>query len=955
MLSELASKLAGFQSRLEAHFLALAAVRKAAGLSTFAIEHGLSADELSTVAAELKASLNVCGVFYKHWLLWVVYAAELGYDYDGLEYWPYLEAKTPGWRRDSGNRSRLKSYFLRFERDYAGFLPVGPWAEQFSIISRPIAHAILPRDLQQQLARLLWEQRYLVARFVGQPPAQVGAFLKAYSHGSSRLLNFLQNEELAGRVVLALLENDGTRTENFIAEGTFQRILKDLESTRNAARWLKDARTVVERARVRLEGPPRTTPDGSGRTTQSRGNGLAVVVPSIKPRLRLRNQADGTWMAILDLPSFEDVASLRPEVASFLKTTRFTIPAVGNTWYPRGSLLQAQRRKLTNWPAPGKSVIKLDAWSAEVNHLIQSECRISAATQWLFKIGSDGDAPEVLGGSVRPGEQYVLVRTSDAPADDGFSAFDKVNVDCGGVVAIAVHVPANASDELWKRLAAVGLSVERAVKVWPVGIPPVQWDGETSAEWFADDVVSLALRCEGRFRELVVKTNGKELRVAHPGEAVQFLTLGRLPEGVHSVCFAGEYDGLDGAGRLRSSGGKLEFNIRIRRRRGWTPGTSAHSGLIVNTVPHEPSLDAVLSGQAVAHVAGPAGRRVRCAVSLKTASDEQLGEVELGSPVLPVLASDWSAMLSEHGGRQLDPEILHQASAAYLVVDGGELGQAAVRLRHLVSPIRWQARGSKAIEIKVINDSATDSELGICYASFRAPTQFDSLTLGESWSPVSTPGLYVAASGADSGAIVVNPPVKLTSLSQLAERIELPGALNSGAQVIQLLEHIALWSRARTAGPLAQQKRQLAVQAMERQLAATMCGLDWVDAEAAFEVNRDASVLERGHERRLLSFAIAISKVSTQIYSDNVEDSRKALLGPALLYQICGDETLCEASLRLFGAPAEFHRHYGSKSLSLLDHLVKCRPLLRAARHAAILVGDRARQFALGWPHDFSH
>lgn len=86
-------------------------------------------------------------------------------------------------------------------------------------------------------------------------------------------------------------------------------------------------------------------------------------------------------------------------------------------------------------PACGKPAIKLDAWSAEVNHLIQSECRINAATQWLFKIGRDGDAPEVLGGCVRSGEQYVLVRMSDAPADDGFKAFDKEKIACGGVVA----------------------------------------------------------------------------------------------------------------------------------------------------------------------------------------------------------------------------------------------------------------------------------------------------------------------------------------------------------------------------------------------------------------------------------------------------------------------------------------------------------------------------------------
>src|SRR3712207_7713201 len=47
-----------------------------------------------------------------------------------------------------------------FKRQFAGATPSGRWAEHFSIIAWPITHAILPRDLQQQLARILYDLRH---------------------------------------------------------------------------------------------------------------------------------------------------------------------------------------------------------------------------------------------------------------------------------------------------------------------------------------------------------------------------------------------------------------------------------------------------------------------------------------------------------------------------------------------------------------------------------------------------------------------------------------------------------------------------------------------------------------------------------------------------------------------------------------------------------------------------
>ena len=101
-----------------------------------------------------------------HWLLWVVYATELGYDYDGDEYWHHFD----NGRRGGGTeavRSQLRTWFSKFRLTYHGVKPSGPWAEWFSFIAWPITHAILPRYLQWQFAKTLYDLRY---RLVSSKP-----------------------------------------------------------------------------------------------------------------------------------------------------------------------------------------------------------------------------------------------------------------------------------------------------------------------------------------------------------------------------------------------------------------------------------------------------------------------------------------------------------------------------------------------------------------------------------------------------------------------------------------------------------------------------------------------------------------------------------------------------------------------------------------------------------------
>src|SRR5205814_1568777 len=126
-------------------------------------------------------------------------------------------------------------------------------AEHFSIISWPITHAILPCDLQRQLARILYELRHSFSAELFESPANLGDFIAARSwNATSRFQNLAQNKLLLGQIAVALLLQGSFGTGGLIYPATLDRIGKDLDRERRAREWLRGARRYArERAQIR--------------------------------------------------------------------------------------------------------------------------------------------------------------------------------------------------------------------------------------------------------------------------------------------------------------------------------------------------------------------------------------------------------------------------------------------------------------------------------------------------------------------------------------------------------------------------------------------------------------------------------------------------------------------------------------------------------------------------------
>ncbi|HZR75126.1 hypothetical protein [Bradyrhizobium sp.] len=823
-----AATLDDWQKRLEAHFAALAKARRAKGLPVFAIEHGLGSDERSSLGKLLNRSLGGREQPGRFWLVWVVYAAEQGYEYDGDEYWTTFERRTPEWR-DHVDRRTLRLWFRRFHEKYAGLKPTGPWAEWFSIIAWPISHALLPRDLQSQLARALYQWRYQLAKMLGGDPAKIGRFLASTSGDApSRFRNFLEQEEIAGRIVMALLGGQTEAVAQFILPITLERIVEDLQKAGAARAWLRDARQTVER--LQFKGTTRHLPDGIGRSTVPRV-GESASHPYIRPALTLRRTAPGEWKVWAELPTLRPIADLSLDLSAYLRRARCSVLGSPGQLPPGWLMLGDQRRVLAAWPPSHQPLVQFTDPPPILAQLLTADGCITNGPIWLFRVAADGLAHEIIGRMVRPGESYVLV--SNAPIAMG-PIGTSVTVLATGVTAIGFELPQHLSEDAMTALRALGLGVGQSIRIAPAGLEARRWDGEGFAEWMEGESPCLSLEADHSIESYRVRLDGGfPLEVLGNEGSPVFLKLTDLDVGRHTVSV--EARSRIGDATKTATG---YIALTIRPPQPWIAGTTSHSGLAITADPAEPSLDQFWEGEVSIQALGPAQQQVRICVELLNAAGDVLAIEQVATLSLPVTSDTWFRALAAFLKKESDPWAYLSAASGRLVIDGETSGSWRLPLQRDVAPLRWVwHRGVNRTALRLIDDHGGDDPVLAQFFSFAQPANpriLDSKELEADFCPTGQGGLCVASYGDRCEALVVSMPQTLDSLSGLVIEPEI--ALGTGAEdpIRHLCRMMELWKRAKLVGPLVSPRRLSVINAFQRALAALVLGSDWAAAEAHY-------------------------------------------------------------------------------------------------------------------------
>jgi hypothetical protein len=949
-----ASSLEHLQASVERHFDKLATERRAMGLPVFALEHGLSKTQVNDLSQGLRRHIVFGGKLSTLWLLWVVYATELGYDFDGEEYWQSYERRTPQWTDEPHRRQALRLFFERFELKFGGPTPTGPWARQFSIIAWPITHAVLPRDLQSQMARTLFESRHEIAEAAGQAATLLGGLIAHRAEGaSSRFRNFLEQEELAGRIAMALLFPDADELEKVLIPSTLTRIVADLEASWESKSWLNEARKIAKEVQIRLSF--KRSADGlKARRADNRESLEIAEAKCVAPTVSLRRTNGGTWQGFIEVPSFAGWARANPMIDALVRRSRCKVKGTEDVWHNRRWLLfGAQEQRILEWPASSTPWIRFEERDEETVRLIDDECRVSARP-WLFQVDDDGRAYQLNWKSVKPGKTYIIVHSGEFEPNELLAP---ATLDVKGGVALVLSVPAQATEFSIRLLGQLGLSAARTLNVWPAGLPALGFGDDEVLEWSARLPLTLGVEHHETCDAFTLQIDGEGTTFKTAGRTISFVELGRVPPGVHQISVAVSYRAADGTTRLRTQATQRSFLLAVRSPVAGLTSRRHAPVLVITPDPPNPSLDAMMSGLASCTVHGPRGRMVTFSLELMNGAGEVIHREVLGPLELPVDHAAWRKLVNERDVADTLGEPYFKASSGQLVIDGHDLGKTAVPLKHSMSPVRWHiTRNQRKVRLNVVDDTDHSEPVRAYYAGFHQPSRLSAAWDGPQATSIDVEnggGLYVATVDGHRSSILVNaPPTKMSLVDWKRSAPTLTPHLSNGQQVSELLFWIRDWTDARLFGPFAEHQRNTVLREMHRQLYASLCGIAWANAELAFKDTEGAQAAREVLESSVWknpSFAIGLTRQAETIVTSSLDETCRHLLDHVAPYSICNDPRLCALALRIAIAPETFVDSSGANACGQIDEIVGQKTLLKATRLLALVLGARAQLLACDW------
>ena len=925
------------QDNLLTHFRTLAEDRENSGFPVFALEHGLNREKIKLIRGLLRSRIQKRKRLAPHWLLWAIHASEAGYDYEGDEYWPSFEKQTPNWQYS--DRPKVTGWFQKFQKTFNGVEPSGPWAENFSIIAWPITHALLPRYLQRQFARLLFDVRYHLIS-ASLDAVSIGRLLAAHSsHTSTRVRVFLEQEELTGQIVAGLLQGDSVNTNALIHPPTLNRIVADLERVRSSREWLNETRRVV---RDRFKGIGRGTYPlpSHGSPVDSHGSDLPDNLRFvIRPDLFLRHNRNGTWSALLQLKSLRPIAAKSSGLRVFLDGTRCRLNGAPD-WKPTGWLLSGNRTgAIKRWPDSDTPLICFERANPLMNHLLEAEYRLTKGPIWLFRIGNDGIARRSASLTVRPGKDYVVATTESPP--NNLSEGASCIVECEGVHAFRLAVPSQVPADFTARLSEIGIDVSRAIQISPAGLPGRGWDGDGSMEWLTTESPCFRIDPDHPLDTLSFRLDdGPEQVVATaPLGNPTFVRLPPLASGSHLLTVrARRSSTLDGA--VTTPAAKGFAKLAVRDPEPWTPGVASHPGLIVIQDPLDASLDIFWRNELNLSVNGPKGFTVRVSLKLYTADGRpSLCDAVSDSMALPIMPDTWRSTFAKYLKSEHRAWKYLEATSCTLEIIGETLGTCVLNFEHDPSPIRWSLTSRKnQTFVRLIDDSGLhENAPDIEFFSMDRPlvgVPLNAETAREEVQVTPPGGLYLARHPPFMDAAVVSPSSaqKLRDLGVKPD-VHVSAGAPAVRQAFDILRH---WHNARHAGLLADIRRGKVRECIFNAIFISICGRNWARAEKDF-VKRPCSagtleILRNLVDKRTL-FGHRVARLGAQVESEEAVAAR--FTAEAGRLHISQDRNLCYFALR-----------FASRRDDVLDRqlpddgvskLIDTPALLRGARLVSLL------------------
>ena len=621
----------------------------------------------------------------------------------------------------------------------------------------------------------------------------------------------------------------------------------------------------------------------------------------LRPGLFLRHTGDGKWSVLLQLKSLRPIAAESTALRQFLDRTRCRLNGATD-WKPTGWLLSGNRMgALRRWPDADVPLIRFERADPLMDHLLESEYRLTPGPLWLFRIGSDGIARHITSSIVRPANKYIVVTVGDIPRD--IPGLTLCTLDCEGVHAFRLAVPSQVSAEATTRFRELGIDVARTIRVWPAGLPGRGWDGDGNTEWLTTESPCFGIAPDHPLDALSFRLDdGSEQVIAtEPLGGPTYVRLSPLAAGIHLLTVeAHRSPDLDGA--VTTPPAKGFARLAVREPEPWTPGVASHPGLIVTSDPFDASLDILWRNELNLSVNGPEGFVVRVRLKLHTADGRQvLSDPVDDSMAIPITPAAWRRAFAHFLQNEARAWKYLEAASCTLEINGDSLGTCVLRFDHDPSPLRWAlASRQRQTLVRLVDDSGQhDTAPDIRFFSMERPLVSIPLDAESTRTDFTVPppgGLYVARHPPfDDAAVVSAPPAGLKDLG-VEPDVHVAAGLPAAREAFRVLRR---WYNARQAGFLVDVRRFQVIRCIIDAIFRSICGKNWTRAEEDF-AERPSSpdaleALETLVDRRT-HFGHRLSR------KDNVDESESAVAArftaEAGRLGVSQDRHLCHFALR---------------------------------------------------------
>ena len=605
-------------------------------------------------------------------------------------------------------------------------------------------------------------------------------------------------------------------------------------------------------------------------------------------------------------------------------------------WKPTGWLLSGDRKgALKDWPDTGTPLIQFERPNPLMDHLLESEYRLAAGPVWLFRIGNDGIAHHIVSRTVRPAQEYVVVTEGRIPQE--LPGFNSCTLDCAGVRAFRLAVPAQVSAEATARLKELGLNVTRTIQVWPAGLPGRGWDGEGSSEWLTTESPCFGIAPDHPLDALAFRLNGEPEQIlpTDPQRGATFIRLPPLPAGIHMLTVEAQR-GSDLDQTVSTPPAKGFVRLAVREPEPWTPGIASHAGLIVTTDPYDANLDIFWRNELDLSVIGPGDFAVSVRVSLQAADGREILSDHVGRPIdLPLTPEAWRHVFANFLDNEARAWKYLEAASCTLEIKGDSLGTCSLRFEHDPSPLRWVlGSGHRATFVRLVDDSGQhDTAPDIKFYSMARPLDASPLDAESARSGQTVPppgGLFLVRHPPFADSAVVSAPPPHASFQDLGVKpvVDVPEGPPALRDAFALLR---LWHGARQAGFLANVRQRQVIRGIINAMFRMMCGQNWARAEEALaERPRSQAALQaletlvdrRTHFGRVLRQHLAAGDSEAAVATSFTAEAARQ--------NISRDRDLCSFALSLASRPLDV----------LSDPLLEDR-VAQLAQNPALLRGAR--------------